>query len=62
MLAFDALPPEVRRALANAAFSWAPQPFLARLQRGESVGSVVTLIENWDRAELPRTPRGTRQP
>jgi Family of unknown function (DUF6525) len=35
MKAYDALPPTARRALSNAAFQWAPQPFLTAWRKGQ---------------------------
>lgn len=33
MAAYDKLPPSARAALANAAFDWAPQPFVTGFER-----------------------------
>jgi hypothetical protein len=52
MAAFDKLPKSAREALANAAFSWAPQPIVTRWKRGDrgykTGPSIAKLIPKWD--------------
>ena len=58
MRAYDKLPPTVRKALANAAFNYAPQPVLTRVRRdGWSCGAVIGLIRAWDRQEIEKVDR-----
>lgn len=45
MRAFDRLPPEVRKALADAVDNFVPMPFQKRLRNGDDVESVVLDIE-----------------
>jgi Family of unknown function (DUF6525) len=55
MRAYDKLPPVVRRALANAVFHWAPQPFLTLLRRdGWSPEEVAEEVADSDREKLDR--------
>jgi hypothetical protein len=54
MRAFDKLPLEVRRALADASRNYVPQPLLTDLRRGWPPSILVQLIEIWDRQELAR--------
>jgi hypothetical protein len=54
MRAFDKLPPEVRRALADAVSNHVPQPLLTRLKRGDDPDFLLTLIRIWDRQDLAR--------
>jgi hypothetical protein len=55
MRAFDKLPPEVRRALADAERNYVPQPLLTKLRRGWATpGGLVALIAHWDRLERAR--------
>jgi hypothetical protein len=61
MRAFDKLPPVVRRALANAVFDWAAQPFLTDLRRGLSPKEVVKLIARCDRLDLAREQKRNRR-
>ena len=61
MCAYDKLPPAVRRALADAVFHWATQPFLTRLRRdGYSPEEIVELIAELEREELARYERKRR--
>jgi hypothetical protein len=70
MRAFDKLPPEVRRALANAISNHVPQPLLTHLKRGAEPSFVLALINIWDRqdlalerkklAEIPPSPKDKR--
>jgi hypothetical protein len=58
MRAYDKLPPVVRRALANAVFNYAAQPFLTDLRRGRSPREIVEEIARCDRLELERERNG----
>jgi Family of unknown function (DUF6525) len=54
MKAYDKLPPEVRHALQNANYDWAPQPLVSRLRHGLSPMALVLSIKRWDRQEHKR--------
>jgi Family of unknown function (DUF6525) len=55
MRAFDKLPTEVRRALADAAFNYVPQPLLTRWARdGWKPETLIWLIDYLDQRELAR--------
>ncbi len=58
MAAFDKLPPSARKALANATFSYAPQPIRTRWTR-QLVGyrngvEIAKTIARWDRDEIAK--------
>jgi hypothetical protein len=58
MKAYDALPREIREALANAAYSYAPYTIWRRFKRGYlSAQSWVGLIQRWDAMEIARVER-----
>lgn len=58
MAAFDKLPPTARQAIANAAFSWAPQPVLTRWRRGvpgyHTGKAIATKVQEWDRKQIAK--------
>jgi hypothetical protein len=54
MRAYDKLPPVVRRALANAVFDYAAQPFLTDFRRGLSPKEIAKEIARWDRELIER--------
>ena len=64
MAAFDKLPPSARKALADAVFSWAPQPVLTRWRKGlpgyRSGPDIAKTIARWDKKHLskPENRRG----
>jgi tricorn protease-like protein len=62
MRAYDKLPPSVRRALGDAVYAWAPQPFLTLLRRGGwSPKEIVKDIADLDREELEIEQRERRK-
>lgn len=56
MKAFDKLPPDARRALANAAFDWAPQPILRMWRNGakdyKTGPQIASAVAQWDRTTI----------
>jgi hypothetical protein len=54
MRAYDRLPPDVRRALADANRNYVPQPLVTRLRCGAQADVLVMLVELWDRQESDR--------
>lgn len=54
MAAFDKLPSSARAALANAAFQWAPQPFVTDWRRGrwKNGKELAAYIVELDRSEV----------
>jgi hypothetical protein len=58
MRAFDKLPRILGQALANAAFSWAPQPILTMWRRDSlKVKKITDLIAKWDREKIAKAYR-----
>ena len=55
MAAYDALPPAIREALGNAAFSWAPYPIYQRFRRGGLRADVYAKVNaQWDRNQIAK--------
>lgn len=52
MRAFDELPPQARRAIANSYFNWATQPFLLDQKKGKSAHSIVRTVRASDLKQL----------
>jgi hypothetical protein len=52
MRAYDKLPPAARKALADAAFNWAPQPIVTKWNRGcagyKTGPDIARKISEWD--------------
>ena len=60
MKAFDKLPPSARKALAEAAFNYAPQPIVTRWRRGQhgyrTGPEIADAVARWDRKRLGAKP------
>jgi hypothetical protein len=52
MAAFDKLPADLRRALANAAFDYVPQPLVTDLRRGRDPRLLIKLLLIWDKNHI----------
>lgn len=50
MAIFDSLPLEIRQALHSATYSWPPHEMYERLEAGQSIDEIVTLIRELDDA------------
>jgi hypothetical protein len=52
MRAYDKLPPAARKALADAAFNWAPQPIVTKWNRGyvgyKTGPDIARKVVEWD--------------
>lgn len=49
--ALDQLPKPLRERLAEGMADWVPQVILTRYRRGYSVGSLIRLLDDWDKQE-----------
>lgn len=61
MAAYDKLPPTARQALANAAFSWAPQPIRTRWNKGvkgyRNGQEIAAQVALWDAEKIAKDRR-----
>jgi len=68
MKAFDKLPASARAALANAAYCWAPQPFLTQFERkgrwktGKELAAYINQIDQTEVGKLACRAYGASHP